>query len=178
MTSRIGAQAAARELLNVKRLLSDVNPACGSEREVHIPLVAPTIASSTIWFMADTVSSSLGRAPVRDYFDRGISRELGPKAPIQPHVPALHDEKAHPAASRMSSVGRRRPRTCVNTHFCVRHSIRRPKSHRGGAGQPKHCRKPKTSGGDDRNRVREAPRSRWLALAEVDSHNSAFTNEP
>jgi len=60
-------------LLSVRRSHTDLNPACGSEREAHVPLVATTIAASTIWFMAKAVSSSLAPAPVCDHFDRQIS---------------------------------------------------------------------------------------------------------
>jgi hypothetical protein len=55
------------------RSRTDLNPACCSERDAHVPLVATTIAASTIWFMARAVSSSLGPAPVCDHFDRRIS---------------------------------------------------------------------------------------------------------
>jgi hypothetical protein len=60
-------------LLSVRRSHTDVNPACRPEREAHVPLVATTIAASTIWFMAKAVSSSLGPASVCDHFDRRIS---------------------------------------------------------------------------------------------------------
>jgi hypothetical protein len=60
-------------LLSVRRLHTDVNPACRSEREAHVPLVETTIAASTIWFVATAVSSSLGSASVCDHFDLRIS---------------------------------------------------------------------------------------------------------
>ena len=138
VTALQSSEAGARELLSVKRSLSDVNPACGPEREVHIPLVASTIDASTIWLMAETVSSSLDRAPVCDYFDRGISRELGPKPPIQPHVPAPHDEKAHP-----------RPPSTLTSACDVR--IRKPKTSGARSGPaPGIGGEPKTSRDQDR----------------------------
>jgi hypothetical protein len=54
-------------------LLSDLNPACRSEREAYVPRVTTTIAASTIRFMAKAVSASLGAAPVCDHFDHRIS---------------------------------------------------------------------------------------------------------
>jgi hypothetical protein len=60
-------------LLSVRRSHTDVNPACRSEREAHVPLVETTIAASTIWFVATAVSSSLGSASVCDHFDLRIS---------------------------------------------------------------------------------------------------------
>jgi hypothetical protein len=72
-TRGLGFIGSLNSLLSVRRSHTDLNQACRSEREAHVPLVATTVAASTIWFMAKAISSSLVAAPVSDHFDHRIS---------------------------------------------------------------------------------------------------------